>query len=131
MNGHSPHFGESIETAIPVTALNSARGIDQESDYLRARFGREGVDWFFRLSELIPKEGRWFECVIVETAKEHHDIYFDITLLMNAQNAFLRGLHGFPRSRLERRGDGITSLSSFAHLMWQARHCWARIAPGK
>lgn len=119
--------GGSIGTAIIITALDSAAGIEQEQEYLRARFGREGVDWFFRLSELISKEGRWFECVVIETAEGHHDIYFDISRLMNAQNAELRSLRCYRRSRLAPRTDDITSLSSFAQLMWQAQHCWARI----
>lgn len=122
--------GKSIATAVPITALDSSSGIEQENRYLSARFGREGVDWFFRLSELIPYAGRWYECVIVETARRRLDVYFDITLLMEAQDAALRGL-GCSPSRKPGTSKPSKTLSSFSQLMWQAQHCWARIAHGK
>ena len=122
--------GESIATAAPITALDSGRGIEQENRYLRAKFGREGMDWFFRLSKVIADKGRWYDCVVVETADRRVDVYFDITFLMEAHDAMLRAFGSQSRHRATIRQDRDNSLSSFSQLMWQAQHCWARISRG-
>lgn len=74
-----------FSTPIPIYALNSVDGINEENEHLSRLFGRRGVDWEKYLSGLSRQGGFWFERVHIYFRARSYVLCFDITPLMLLQ----------------------------------------------
>lgn len=70
---------------VPIFALDSWSGIDEQNDYLTWRFGVRGVEWEKHTSALSTRDGRWFDRIHIRANGQTHIICFDVTPLMVVQ----------------------------------------------
>lgn len=71
--------GASIVDAIVIVKRDIGHPASAEREYLTAHFGTIGVDWTLVSQSLSEVNGRWFDCIQVQTKSSQIDVYFDVT----------------------------------------------------
>ncbi len=75
-------FGFSFKTAIKIlNAKDNTDGVYAEYDYIRDKFGKEGIDWFQKEQKLDLYNGVFYDVltILLKDQKTTIDLFFDVS----------------------------------------------------